>query len=273
MRQDDVHGGRTVQGKYVTRGEGGMREDGQGKRGEFRFKRFSVLNEKSAMKVNTDGVILGAAMTLSGNERRLLDIGTGTGTVALMAAQRLSDKGSAFRITGIDIDEASAEEAEANFSRSPWAAELEAEKASLEDYAASLREGDSFDMIFSNPPYYGGELKAPDPRRCRARHSGSLSWMDIAEFAAGRLTQEGRLAMILPSDQTLHTVRFAAACGLYLCRELQIRTVRRKEPKRTVLEMTGRRQEEVRKETLVMTEGGTYTPGYRSLLADFLLIF
>ena len=127
--------------------------------GEFRFKRFSVINERSAMKVNTDGVLLGALMTLRPGDRMLLDIGTGTGTIALMAAQRLS--GLPVSIKAIDVDSPSASEAAATFSRSPWPLMLSSENISLEDLALRLdtvREGNdpaaTFDLVFSNLPYF-----------------------------------------------------------------------------------------------------------------------
>lgn len=286
--------------------------------GEFRFKRFSVRNEKSAMKVNTDGVILGAAMTLTGEERQILDIGTGTGTIALMAAQRLSDirrakesnkcedrlqtneddgipltySGSTdsgqgggtcerhgimdnidFIITGIDIDRDSAEEAAVNFRRSEWSRHLKAAHIPLEEYAASLPSGTSFGLICSNPPYYSGDLKAPDIRRCKARHSGSMSWKDITDFAMKFLSDKGRLSLIIPADQEKELIRNAAAEGLHAARILRIRTVPGKPHKRTVAEFMRCRPANVDEDMLTIQEGGACTPEYKSLLSDFLLDF
>ena len=136
----------------------------------FRFKKFSVVNERSAMKVNTDGVLLGAAMTILPDDSLLLDIGTGTGTIAMMAAQRLADMGvSTVRIDAIDIDEPSASEAAANFRNSPWADSLTVHNLSLDDYAADFAE--TYDLIFSNPPYFEDSLTAPDIRKSTARHT------------------------------------------------------------------------------------------------------
>ena len=108
----------------------------------FRFKKFSVTNEKSAMKVNTDGVLLGAALTVKSSDRHVLDVGTGTGTIALMVAQRLSALNAEtchdVMIEAIDIDEASAEEAALNFHVSPWDSVLSARHISLDDYMLLL---------------------------------------------------------------------------------------------------------------------------------------
>lgn len=260
----------------------------------FRFKRFEVVNRRSAMKVNTDGVLLGAAMTIKGTEKSLLDIGTGTGTIALMAAQRLSDARASFSITGIDIDPDSAAEAAENFSRSPWSDCLEAINVSLDSFkpvrkqAAArqhapqegaqdgIQEGAQdesgiFDLIFSNPPYYSGELKAPDERRCNARHSESLSWADITDFASRHLKKDGRLALVLPADQRNAVTRYAAAAGLYLFRAIMVRTVPRKMPKRAILEFSRTLTRNPVEESLSIQEAGTWTLTYRSLLSDFLI--
>ena len=139
--------------------------------GVFRFKRFDVVNERSAMKVNTDGVLLGAAMTVRSTDRNLLDIGTGTGTIALMAAQRLEGQGT-LNIHAVDIDEASATEAGVNFRNSPWADNLTVHHASLDDFA--LEEAvRKYDLIFSNPPYFEDSLNAPEERRSARRSPGT----------------------------------------------------------------------------------------------------
>lgn len=264
----------------------------------FRFKRFEVANRRSAMKVNTDGVLLGASMTIKGTEKRLLDIGTGTGTIALMAAQRLSDvrtglatdvlpEGSRpFSITGIDIDPDSAAEAAENFARSPWSNCLEAMNVPLDSFSPARLspsactdtmmddidgEGGVFDLIFSNPPYYSGDLKAPDERRSNARHSGSLSWADIADFASSYLKKDGRLSLVLPADQRNAVTRYAAVSGLYLSRAIMVRTVPRKVPKRAILEFTRTLTRNPLEESLSIQEAGTWTPMYRSLLSEFLI--
>ena len=250
--------------------------------GVFRFKKFNVVNERSAMKVNTDGVLLGAAMTIMLEDRHLLDIGTGTGTIALMAAQRLvgeipgqagndgAQADSAVRIDAIDIDEPSAAEAAVNFEQSPWAQHLRAYNTSLDQFASETDT--KYDLIFSNPPYFEDSLTAPDERKSTARHtSDGLSYRDIFEFAMRRLTDDGRVAFVLPADQEASLCRYGRMCGMHLFRILRIRTVPRKDPTRIVAEFSRQRCECVNDEVLTIQNEGQYTEEYLSLTREFYL--
>ena len=237
--------------------------------GTFRFKKFEVVNERSAMKVNTDGVLLGAAMTIREGDRCLLDIGTGTGTIALMAAQRVDGP---VHIDAIDIDEPSASEAAANFKNSPWVESLHAHNMSLDDFTQSLPEDRLYDLIFSNPPYFEDSLTAPDERKSTARHtSDGLSYRDIFEFAKTRLTESGRVALVLPADQEAALCRYARMCGLHLFRILRVRTVPRKAPTRMIVEFSWQRCDNVSEELLTIQKEGQYTEEYLSLTHEFYL--
>lgn len=264
----------------------------------FRFKRFDVMNERSAMKVNTDGVLLGALMTIKSQDKTLLDIGTGTGTIALMAAQRLTDmrcsgsnssvsersitlcscgvshagiaSESEIAIYAIDIDAPSATEAAANFRNSPWGSILHAHNASLDEFAD--QNNDSFDLIFSNPPYFDNALQAPEERRNAARHTSTgLSYREILEFAAARLTGSGRVAMVLPADTEHDLTRHARMNGLHLCRITRVRTVPRKFPVRIIAEFSRVRTEAPEDIILTIQSEGQYTQEYLSLTKDFYL--
>jgi len=244
----------------------------------FHFKRFSVVNERSAMKVNTDGVLLGAAMTILPTDRRLLDVGTGTGTIALMAAQRVEGEipdqvRDEVMIDAIDIDEPSATEAAANFSNSPWQAMLHAHNMSLDRFAADVERAEvKYDLIFSNPPYFEDSMPAPDERKSTARHtSEGLSYRDIFEFAKDRLTEEGRVSLVLPSDQEAAVCRYARMCSLHLFRILRIRTVPRKSPSRVILEFSRLREATPEDTVMTIQNEGQYTQEYLSLTKDFYL--
>ena len=245
----------------------------------FRFKQFDVVNEDSAMKVNTDGVLLGAAMTVRPEDRSFLDVGTGTGTIALMTAQRigglLSEDGadrnaSCIRIDAIDIDAPSATEAAINFRRSPWSVMLNAANMSLDEYADSAPDA-SFDLIFSNPPYFESSLPAPRERRNAARHTSALSYRVLLDFAAARLSAHGRISMVLPADQEAGLCRHARMCGLHIFRIMRIRTVPRKMPSRIIAEFSRSRCLQPVEELLTIQDEGKYTEEYLSLTRDFYL--
>ena len=254
----------------------------------FQFKKFKVVNERSAMKVNTDGVLLGAAMTIKAGDRRLLDIGTGTGTIALMAAQRVEGipgragndamiagnegmvAGNEVVIDAIDVDEPSASEAGMNFKSSTWPDWLYAHNLSLQDFA---RQSDCiYDLIFSNPPYFEDSLTAPDERKSTARHtSEGLSYRDIFEFAKDRLSEEGRVSLVLPADQETALTRYARMCGFHLFRIMRVRTVPRKAPSRIVAEFSRSRCADPEDFILTIQNEGKYTQEYLSLTHEFYL--
>ena len=228
------------------------------------------------MKVNTDGVLLGALMTVRASDMSSLDVGTGTGTIALMAAQRLSDVrnrdgGKPPLIVGIDIDEASAREAAANFAASPWPGMLQSVHSSLDCYARSAGASCRFDHIFSNPPYYDLSLRAPDSRRNAARHTDSLSYRELVSYAAEHLAEYGILSLILPADSGLWLMRYAGMSGLYPFRIVRIRTTTAKQPSRIVAEFSASRPDNVCESLLTIHDGSSYSDEYLSLTQDFYL--
>ena len=236
--------------------------------GVFSFKRFDVSNEQSTMKVGTDGVLLGAAVSICAADRRVLDAGTGTGTIALMLAQRYSDIGASPEIEGIDIDGPSAREAALNFASSPWSETMCAKQCPLGGY----RPSEPFDLIVSNPPYFEDALLPPEKRRATARHAGgdAMSFGDLAAFAAEYLSAAGRMAVILPAASEKANVRVAAAEGLYPQRLLRVRTTPRKDFSRVVMEFARSRSDLVSEESLILQENGP-TEAYRALVKDFYL--
>lgn len=241
---------------------------------EFRFKHFSVRNSSSAMKVGTDGVLLGAAMALPREGGRLLDIGSGTGVIALIAAQRLSLSPAAppFHITAIDIDLASAEEAAASFAASPWASNLTSLHASLAGFAGSEPGSVRFDAIFSNPPYFEDSLRNPDPREAAARHTSGLSYRDILSFASVRLNPGGSLSLILPAEAETPLGRCASSFGLRMFRILRIRGTDRKPFSRIIAEF--RRSDAplpLQEVELTLMEDGKRSAAYAALTEDLYL--
>lgn len=211
------------------------------------------------MKVGTDGVLLGAWCALPEGCRSVLDIGTGTGLIALMAAQR----SAAARIVGVEADESSAEQACENVSASPWSDRIEIVGARIQDYLPD----EKFDVIVSNPPYYDGTLVCPDAERTRVRHTVSLTFADLMSCAERLLAPDGRLSVIVPSE----SVRAIVAAGkMHLTRRCDVKTKPTGSPKRTMLEFSLRFAGAPQFEELTIGDGaGGYDSRYRALTEDF----
>ena len=177
----------------------------------FRFKQFFIEDSRCAMKVGTDGVLLGCwapvAFSIQKSEVRFLDIGTGSGLVALMLAQRCPEA----EVEGIDIDAAAVEQARENFEQSVFSIQCSAFRSSLQEW-----QGGPYDLIVSNPPYFQNSLKNPDKGREMARHTDTLSYEELVHHSA-RLMKEGRqLALILPAEAEAEICAIAAKEGLSL---------------------------------------------------------
>lgn len=247
----------------------------------FRFKQFSMSNRCAGLKVGTDGVLLGAAAditalvknqdTHSDTPFKVLDIGTGTGVIALMLAQRLSARGIDFEITAIDINAAAINEASLNFMNSPWNSRLHAVHMSLEEFQKTADQL-HFDLIVSNPPYFENSLRCPDEARDTARHTASMSWRDIAAFVA-KDSSRCRLSLILPADQLTTLRRYCASFSLVPTRILSIRTTAVKAPKRIIAEFERNdgAMTPPQEQILTMQDNGKYTQEYISIVKDFYL--
>ena len=219
------------------------------------------------MKVNTDGVLLGALAPILPSDRTAIDIGTGTGTIALMLAQRYSDAGIPVQLTGIDIDGPSASEATANFNASPWSDRLNSLHCSLNEFSPSGK----FDLIVSNPPFFDESLKNQDARVSEARHGISLSYKDILSFAESRLTSEGRVALILPADTEKGLLREARSHSLFVSSTIRVSATSDKAPARIVVTFTRNRYSSPMEKTISIQDSGAYTPEYLHLMRDFYL--
>lgn len=180
----------------------------------FRFKQFTVWHDRCAMKVGTDGVLLGAWCPLPSQKHhhmRVLDIGVGSGLIALMIAQRLHQRGNIFSVLGIDIDHAAVEQSLINFRQSPWADNLASQAYRLQD----MQSQQAFDLIVSNPPYFQESLKNPNAQRATARHTDTLRYAELIQHAARLLKRDGTLALIFPFEAKEEIITLAQACQLY----------------------------------------------------------
>ena len=250
----------------------------------FRFKQFDIEQDNSAMKVNTDGVLLGAWMSISGTGRSLLDVGTGSGVIALMAAQRIIAGGfsSSFHITAIDIDRESLKDAAANFANSSFCSD----KLQIEAKCIPLQElsGVKYDLIFSNPPYFINSLKAAEESRSNARHTDTLSQAELIKASMDLLKPGGRLALVLPAtegEQFLSKVSFleeqyhkSFGLALHLSRLCRVHTTIKKPAKRWLMEFVFSIEKPLVEESeLIMMSDGNFTSQYKSLTKDFYLNF
>jgi tRNA1Val (adenine37-N6)-methyltransferase len=233
----------------------------------FIFKQFRINQQDAAMKVGTDGVLLGAWAELDGTERRMLDIGTGTGVIALMAAQRAPQA----RIDAVEIDENAARQARQNAEASPWADRLQVYNASVQNFARDAAE--RYDLILSNPPFFVDSLKAPDAARSAARHTDTLSFDDLAAAADRLLTPAGRFAAIYPTEEAAVFQRVAGGYGLFPCRRLQVKSTPQGAFKRTLTEFSRRETAIAEEELTIETAPLRYTAEYIALTRDFYLKF
>ena len=231
--------------------------------GGFKFKQFAVEQEDVAMKVGTDGVLLGAWADCEGAER-ILDIGTGTGVIALQMAQRNSQA----QICAVEINEAAAKRARANFDLSPWAERLTVEQTAVQEFASA----EKFDLIVSNPPYFVDSLLPPDAKRSTARHTHDLTFEELDSAVCRLLADNGRFALILPITEF---EKYLALTQLHLVRRCDVCPIEGGAVKRIMGEFAKQKPTTTKHETLAIEveRRGEFSEEYRALTKDFYLKF
>jgi tRNA1Val (adenine37-N6)-methyltransferase len=230
----------------------------------FQFKEFTIHQDKTAMKVGTDGVLLGAWAALH-NPFAILDIGTGTGLIALMLAQR-SD---AEMIDAIEIDNSAFEQAVGNFEESVWNDRLFCYHASLGEFADEIEE--KYDMIVSNPPFYTDNFESTDEQRNKARFTSSLSFEQLLENVSKLLSSEGLFSLIIPFKEEEKVLRLAAENKLYPNRICRVRGNESSELKRSLLEFSFQEKSPIINELTIELDRHVYTDDFTSLVKDFYL--
>ena len=232
--------------------------------GYFRFKQFTVHQQHCAMKVGTDGTLLGAWALATEGSCRIFDIGTGTGLIALMMAQRYPQA----KVTAIDIDDGAVRQAKENVSASPFADRINVMKADV----LTFKEEEKYDSIVCNPPFFEDSLICPDPQRTEARHTVSLDYRQLMEATFRLLKDDGRFSLIMPSDYRERLESEAHLRGFFLSRVCSIQTTPLKTPKRYMIEFTKQPVSEV------ITENGILcispyerSPWYQQLTNEFYI--
>lgn len=227
----------------------------------FQFKQFRIRHDRCAMKVGTDGVLLGAWACVEG--RTVLDIGTGTGLIALMAAQRNPDA----QVLGIEIDEAAARQAQENMAQSPFHSRVSCCCQDVLTFCPTQR----FDAILCNPPFFTEDTLPDDKARALARNNKSLPFALLVPKVASLLADEGTFSVVIPSQAVTDFVALCLAEGLHLMRRLAVQTTAKKQPRRSLLTFT-RQHVACNNEVLILLNpDGSRSVAYEELTSAFYL--
>lgn len=228
----------------------------------FQFKKFKIVQDGCAMKVGTDGCLLGGWFDCS-QSRNILDVGSGSGLIAIMAAQRCNAT-----VTGVEIDSDAAIQATENVNNSPWSDRIRIINEDLLSYTTAER----FDTIVSNPPYFVNSLKCDNDARTTARHSDTLSNNDFFRKCKELLTEEGKISIIIPSDISTDWQEVAKSNGFHTSRITHIKTTPDKMAKRVLIEFSTCKPQEMFEETLILEKKrGVYSDEAQNILKDFYL--
>jgi len=230
---------------------------------DFVFKRFSVAQTQATHKVGTDGVLVGAWVNVL-NCKRILDVGTGSGLIALMLAQRTP---SSVVIDGIDIQEADALQAKENITRSAWSDRISIHHTSLQSFAPVYK----YDLIVSNPPYFINSYKPPKDNRSTVRHTETLPFADLIRFAKEHLSSVGRLAVILPTVEAQLFSTIAGNDGFHLIRKCEFRSRAHKEIERWLMECSFEKRVLDSESLVLHGEGEEWSEAYKELTKDFYI--
>ena len=231
----------------------------------FQFKEFSIDQDRCAMKIGTDGVLLGAWTSIQ-NAYSILDIGAGTGILALMLAQR-SD---AEQIDALEIDEDAYEQCVDNFENSSWADRLFCYHAALDEFTEEM-EDEKYDLIISNPPFYTEDYKSDDTARNMARFADSLPFEELIKFASELLSDEGSFAVIIPYSEEKYFLKLSEKVNLFPNRITRVRGTESTPLKRSLLQLSFNEKPFSSNELILEVSRHQYTQDYQKMVAPFYL--
>lgn len=233
----------------------------------FRFKQFDVRNSQSAMKVNTDGVMLGAWAGVDCEPSEIWDVGCGTGVIGLMLAQRYPSA----HVTCVDIDPRAAHEALANVKSSPWRDRMDVMAGDIFDLAETMTRPQ---MIVSNPPYFSDsayQLRSPERRKAMARHGEGLSFDTLIDMGASRLADGGSLCVVAPAELAESIEWSAALSRLSVAERMMVSTKEGKAPRRSLWRLKKGSVHTLVSYMNIRDARGCYTDEYRRLVKDFYI--
>lgn len=231
----------------------------------FKFKQFTVEQDRCAMKIGTDGVLLGAWTALDHNPNTILDIGAGTGVLALMLAQR----SAAETIDAIEIDEAAYEQCVENFENSLWADRLFCYHAGLDEFVDEIDE--KYNLIISNPPFYSEEVSSGNTSRDTARQNRSLPFSELLESVSRLLSSDGIFSVIIPFNEEREFILLAKDYNLFAKRITRVKGNSNSEIKRSLLALRFKETSTLEEELTIETKRHHYTSEYQELTKDFYL--
>ena len=231
----------------------------------FQFKQFTIQQDKTAMKVGTDGVLLGAWVSVDHQPQTILDIGTGTGLIALQLAQRTD----APLIDAVEIDHDAYEQCVENFEASPWSDRLFCYHASIQEYASEMEE--EYDLIISNPPFFVDGPTSGDFSRDTARFDDSLPLEHLLVCALHLLSAEGRFALIISSDREQEIMELAHKHELHLSRRCRLQGRPDAAFKRSLLEFTIFDTGLIEEKLSLRDDTGNWSDAYLQLVYPFYL--
>ena len=231
----------------------------------FQFKQFSINQDKTAMKVGTDGVLLGAWVTIDSDYFSALDIGAGTGLIALMLAQRSNIE----LIDAVELNDDAYEQSVCNFEQSEWGDRLFCYHASLNEFANEI--DDTYDLIISNPPFYTSTYKELSEDRAMARHSESLTYSDLLAGVAKLLSENGSCAFIIPYSEEEEFIQIAKDFKLFPNRITRVKGAKNTPIKRSLLQFSFSQKLPEKSNLTIEIERHVYTDDYKKLVQDFYL--
>jgi tRNA1Val (adenine37-N6)-methyltransferase len=231
----------------------------------FKFKQFTIHQDRCAMKIGTDGVLLGAWASLANHPETILDIGAGTGLLALMLAQRCE----ADTIDGLEIDEDAYEQCVENFETSPWGDRLFCYHAGLDEFIDEIE--DKYDLIISNPPFFSEDVTSGNNARDVARQNQSLPFNELIEGISKLLSSSGVFCTIIPFKEEVPFIALTEQIGLYPQHITRVRGNPKSEIKRSLLEFSFNKNKALEDELIIETERHRYTPKYTELTKAFYL--
>ncbi|MFC6860037.1 tRNA1(Val) (adenine(37)-N6)-methyltransferase [Zunongwangia atlantica] len=233
----------------------------------FIFKQFEVQQDRCAMKIGTDGVLLGAWADIPENTNSILDIGTGTGVIALMMAQR----SSAQLIDALEIDENAYEQAVENFEQSDWGDRLFCYHAEFGEFVEEMQDEEKYDLIISNPPFYNSDYKTTSEERDIARFQDALPFKLLLEGSTYLLSEKGKLAVIIPKNQEENFLDIAKNFGLFPEKITYVKGSPTAEIKRCLILLNINSTKTAKDELIIEHDRHQYTKEYKNLVSPFYL--